>query len=248
MRKELVLTLALAMLLLLSACSASGDEAPTVSAPTPAVVVEEAAESEAEAVEKMAPEAESQSDHPDTDAEMSEDMASEDTASEDTASEDAVTESEENETMNLDLPAWQTLALTNARTGESFALADFAGKTVFVEPMATWCTNCRRQLGNVKDARSQLAAEDVVFVGLSVETTIGDGTLANYANEAGFDWLFAVVTPEMLRELAAEFGQTIANPPATPHFVIRPDGSATDLVTGIEPDDQIIAQILAAQG
>ena len=43
--------------------------------------VEEAAESEAEAVEKMAPEAESQSDHPDTDAEMSEDMASEDMAS-----------------------------------------------------------------------------------------------------------------------------------------------------------------------
>jgi hypothetical protein len=35
-------------------------------------------------------------------------------------------------------PDWLTLPLTNARTGETFTLADFAGKTVFVHPMATW--------------------------------------------------------------------------------------------------------------
>ena len=38
------------------------------------------------------------------------------------------------------LPAWQTSILSDARTGQSFTLADFTGKTVFVDPMATWCS------------------------------------------------------------------------------------------------------------
>ena len=33
----------------------------------------------------------------------------------------------------------------DARTGQTFTLADLQGKTVYVEPMATWCTNCRQQ-------------------------------------------------------------------------------------------------------
>jgi cytochrome oxidase Cu insertion factor (SCO1/SenC/PrrC family) len=151
------------------------------------------------------------------------------------------------EAVGADRPAWQQLTLTNARTGETFTLADFGGQTVFVEPMATWCSNCRRQLTNVRDAQQQLAEDDVVFVALSVETNIDDAALASYADEAGFDWLFAVVTPEMLEQLAGEFGRVIANPPATPHFIIRPDGTYTELVTGIEPADQIISQITAAQ-
>ena len=43
-------------------------------------------------------------------------------------------------------------------TDQTFTLADFAGKTVYVEPMATWCTNCRQQLGNVTEAKAELEA------------------------------------------------------------------------------------------
>lgn len=43
----------------------------------------------------------------------------------------------------LDRPAWFSLPLTDARTGETFTLGDFSGQLVFVEPMATWCANCR---------------------------------------------------------------------------------------------------------
>jgi cytochrome oxidase Cu insertion factor (SCO1/SenC/PrrC family) len=152
------------------------------------------------------------------------------------------------EAMGTDRPAWQQIALTNARTGETFTLADFEGQTVFVEPMATWCPNCRQQLTNVKAAKQQLAGDNVVFVTLSVETNIDDATLASYADGGGFDWLFAVVTPEMLELLVGEFGRAIATPPATPHFVIRPDGTFTELVTGIDPAGQIISQVTAAQG
>lgn len=151
------------------------------------------------------------------------------------------------EAMAVDLPAWQQLALVDARSGESFTFADFNGKTVFVEPMATWCSNCRRQLTNVQEASAQFG-EDVVFIALSVETNIDGNALAAYADNEGFDYKFAVMTPEMLSELAGTFGQTISNPPATPHFIIRPDGSTTDLITGIEPAADIAAQIEMARG
>lgn len=145
------------------------------------------------------------------------------------------------------LSAWATLPLVNARTGETFTLADLSGKTLFVEPMATWCTNCRRQLTNVREAQAQLG-DNVVFIALSVETNLTPADLAQYADKEGFDWLFAVMSPEILRELSAEFGQTIANPPSTPHFLILPDGSTTDLVTGIEPASDLVQRIQAAEG
>src|SRR5690349_17803814 len=72
-------------------------------------------------------------------------------------------------TILVNNPDWLNLTLVNARTGETFTLADFAGKTVYVEPMATWCTNCRRQMQTIIDLRNQLQREDIVFVGISVE-------------------------------------------------------------------------------
>jgi thiol-disulfide isomerase/thioredoxin len=146
-----------------------------------------------------------------------------------------------------DRSAWRQISLIDARTGEGFALTDFAGKTVFVEPFATWCSNCRRQLRNVTEARTHFG-DEVVFIALSVEPNIGHDVLARYAENEGFDLIFAAMPPEMLQELAARFGQSVSNPPATPHFIIRDDGSVTELVTGIESADEIISQILAEQG
>ncbi|MCB0106558.1 MAG: TlpA family protein disulfide reductase [Caldilineaceae bacterium] len=143
----------------------------------------------------------------------------------------------------LDLPAWQTMPLTDARTGATFTLADYAGKTVFVETMATWCTNCRQQLGNVKSAAARADSGEVVFIAISVETDLAAETLAQYADNNDFGWTFAVATPAMVRALADTFGPTIANPPATPHFWIHPDGTHGDLVTGFESGDAILDQL-----
>ncbi len=139
---------------------------------------------------------------------------------------------------------WQTLPLTDARTGETFTLAELGG-TVYVEPMATWCSNCRAQLGNVQAAQAQVEVGDgdVTFVALSVETTLEPAALAEYADEQGFDFTFAVMTPELLRALAAEFGQSVANPPATPHFVRYPDGSSSKLMTGFSPPDAVLSAV-----
>lgn len=144
----------------------------------------------------------------------------------------------------VERPAWQLLPLINAQTGESFTLADFAGKTVYVEPFATWCSNCRQQMGNATAARANFG-DDVVFIALSVETNIGNEVLVEYASRYGFDFIYAVMSPDLLRELVALHGQTITNPPATPHFIIRVDGSTTDLATGIEDVEGITTYIHA---
>ena len=68
---------------------------------------------------------------------------------------------------------WRSLPLTDARTGETFTLGGLGG-TVYAEPMATWCSNCRQQLKNVQAARAQLG-DGVTFVALSVETNLPSG-------------------------------------------------------------------------
>ncbi len=174
---------------------------------------------------------------------VSETMAMTDThaVSETMAAEPAMTD--KSDAMMKDLPTWQTMALTNARSGETFTLADFAGKTVFVEAMATWCPNCRQQLANVKSAFERANADQVVFVAISVETDLAPTDLAKYADDNGFNWIFAVATPEMVQALAATFGQTIATPPSTPHFLILPDSTHGELVTGFESGDQILTNL-----
>lgn len=151
-------------------------------------------------------------------------------------------------TSNTDYPTWYTAELTNVSTGETFTLADFQGQTVFVESMATWCTNCRRQLQNVRAARESAGSSDYVFVALSLETNLSNGELAAYMEREGFDWTFAVMSADMLRAFVDQFGRSISSAPSTPHFIIRPDGSFTDLVTGIESADQLLAQLSDANG
>lgn len=148
------------------------------------------------------------------------------------------------------LPKWQSLTLTDARNGKTFTLAEFKGKTVYVEPMATWCTNCRQQLANVKIARDKLNDDDkYVFVGLSVETELKSQELADYVKSTGYDWHFAVLTPEALTELSNTFGRTIANPPSTPHFVIYPDGRVTALIAGsIESPEEVLKLLSGVNG
>ena len=231
MKNLKIYLLLLVALLVLAACGGGGEE----------TAVEPSTSQTATTDEEMMEESMEEDEMADSSEEESmEEM-------EETAEEmDEVAEEMDDDMAMSDAPAWMTIPVTDVRSGETFTLADFAGKTVFVEPMATWCTNCRRQLGNVADAKAQLGdSEDVVFVSLSVETNIGDGDLANYTQETGFDWAFAVATPEMLVSLVETFGQSITNPPSTPHFIIRPDGSTTDLTTGYEGPEEILQNLEA---
>ena len=146
----------------------------------------------------------------------------------------------------IDAPAWLTAELTDACSGETFALADFAGKTVYIESMATWCVNCHAQLTRVKDAAAQIpdeALDDVVFVALSSEVDLPREALATYAADNAFPFIFAVLPAEVLQAMAADLGQEIAVPPAMPLLVIAPDGTVGDLHTGGASVEDVLALV-----
>lgn len=142
---------------------------------------------------------------------------------------------------------WQSLELTNAVTGETFTFADFDGKVAFVEPMATWCTNCRSQLKTVTEVSEQ-TGEDVVYVALSIEGNLADEKLAEYAERQGFPFIFAVVSQEVLQGLVDEFGRIVTSPPSTPHFLISADGSLSEIYSGRHSAEELLEQIAAAGG
>ncbi|GAB4548255.1 MAG: hypothetical protein OHK0023_11040 [Anaerolineae bacterium] len=155
-----------------------------------------------------------------------------------------------------DKPDWMTIELMDAQTGEAFTLADFEGKTVLVEPMATWCSTCRRQLGYTaqliralmedtatKGDNEEEYEDQFVFIALSVETNLAADTLARYAERFEFPLKFAVMNQDMLRALVAEFGRSAANPPSSPSFIIRADGTFTELKVGVELPEEILANL-----
>ena len=147
-----------------------------------------------------------------------------------------------------DRPAWMSTVLTNAETGATFTLADFPEKTVYVEMMATWCTNCRQQQGLVRDILPKMSTDQYVFISLSVEPKDTTDGLKQYRIQYDYPWTFAVVPPEMLAQLVEQFGQSVTNPTATPHLVIAPSGSVSQLATGIHSADQLTAELTTASG
>ncbi len=137
--------------------------------------------------------------------------------------------------MENTMPAadWLALPLVNVNTGETFTLGSFAGKTVYVHPMARWCSNCRSSQRRLRDEVLPAVNQDnIVFVSFTIETGDAPETLKQYATDESFNWVFAVATPELVNALVAQYGFAVSNPPSQPHFIVRPDGTFTDLMTG----------------
>jgi hypothetical protein len=147
-------------------------------------------------------------------------------------------------------PVWLTTELTDACSGEAFTLADFAGKTLFIESMATWCGECYGQLTRVQDAASQIPEDergDIVLVALSSEVGLPREDLARYAAETGFPLIFAVMPEDMLKAMVDDVGQAVAIPPAMPHLIVAPDGTIGELHTGGSSADELLALLADAQ-
>lgn len=144
--------------------------------------------------------------------------------------------------------AWQTVPMKDVRTGETFTLADFAGKVVAVEPMAAWCINCLHQQQAVITALAALDSEDIVYISLDVDPTELPEDLAAYAEHWGFDWRFVLADRDLLRQLAGAFGDQVLAPPSTPKLLIGRDGTVTGPVFGHLDAAAIEAELRAALG
>jgi len=144
----------------------------------------------------------------------------------------------------MESPSWFNAALTDARTGQTFSINDFNGKVVLVETMAIWCSNCLKQQGQVKALHEQLGPrDDFVSIGLDIDPNETTEALNSYVENKGFDWLYAVPSRDVSREIAALYGDQFLNPPSTPIVVIDRHGDAHPLPFGIKSADDLMQAI-----
>lgn len=138
---------------------------------------------------------------------------------------------------------WRTTVLRDVVSGEEFRIADLEGKVVAIEAMAIWCSTCRIQQGEAQLALAEVDSPDVVYISLDVDPNERPEDLADYAGEEGFEWRFAVAPPEMSRSLAANFGEQVLSPPATPLVILGPDGRLIEKHIGIKSAGDLAALI-----
>ena len=144
----------------------------------------------------------------------------------------------------METPGWFSAPFTDARTGQVFSINELKGKVVLVETMAIWCTNCLQQQGQVKALHEQLGArDDFVSIGLDIDPNENAEALKSYVEDKGFDWLYAVPSADVSREIAALYGDQFLNPPSTPIVVIDRHGDAHPLPFGIKSADDLMQAI-----
>ncbi len=130
-------------------------------------------------------------------------------------------------------PDWFNVELTDARTGKSFTINDFAGQVVLVETMAMWCANCLVQASEVRDLHEVLGSpDDLVSVSLDVDVNENQAALKDYVEEWGFDWYFAVAPLEVARALGNLYSAQYLNPPLSPMLIIDRTGNVYPLEYG----------------
>lgn len=144
----------------------------------------------------------------------------------------------------METPAWFGAALTDVATGASFTLNDFHGQVVLVETLAVWCPKCLQQQQQVKALHAALGERaDFVSLGLGIDPHESAEILRDYAAAQGFDWRFAVAPAEVVRELAALYGNQFLNPPSTPMLIIDRQGAAHPLPFGIKSAEALQAAL-----
>jgi thiol-disulfide isomerase/thioredoxin len=150
-----------------------------------------------------------------------------------------------------DADAWLDHPLVDAATGAPFTVRDLEGSVVLVETMATWCGNCRRQLGHLAEAAATLGGEaapgvPVAYLVISVERGLESAALVAYGERNGLPFRFVVADDDLLRLLAARFGRGVLNPPSTPHVIVSPAGAVGPLTTGFSAPAELVARLTAA--
>jgi thiol-disulfide isomerase/thioredoxin len=141
-------------------------------------------------------------------------------------------------------PAWYSVSLSDARTGQSFSINDLKGKVILVETMAQWCSNCMQQQGQVKALHDKLGArDDFVSIGLDIDPNEKQDALKKYVQNNGFDWLYSVPPAEVSREISDLYGAQFLNPPSTPILIIDRHGEAHPLQFGIKSADDLFQAV-----
>lgn len=141
-----------------------------------------------------------------------------------------------------DRPGWLHAELTDVTTGRPFTIADHLGKVVLVETLAVWCPKCMQQQGQVVALHEALGErDDFLSVGLGVDLNESAAQLKDHAESHGFDWVYAIATPEVAREIGQLYGAQFLNPTATPMLIVDRQGAVHPLPFGIKSAEELYA-------
>jgi hypothetical protein len=135
---------------------------------------------------------------------------------------------------------WLDIELTDAASGETYTLAGLAGDVVAIEPMAIWCTNCKRQQDNVKTAYPEIEGADVTYISLGIDPGENPAALAEYAERGGYEWTFSQSTIEFSRALSDLFGPQILSAPSTPLIVLDASGEVVFQDFGFHDPEKLL--------
>jgi hypothetical protein len=70
----------------------------------------------------------------------------------------------------------------------------------------------------------QQIGDAAISVAIDVDLNEDAALLKKHAERYGFNWRYAVATPELAKDLAAEFGDQFLNPSSVPMFLIDKAG------------------------
>jgi len=96
---------------------------------------------------------------------------------------------------------------------------------------------------SLRSAIPELGTENYKYISIVVDVNVSDADVANYTATQGFDWTFAVATPEFLSAFVNQYGRSIVTPPNMVHFVIQPDGTQSRFFQGAPAPAQLIQEI-----
>jgi cytochrome oxidase Cu insertion factor (SCO1/SenC/PrrC family) len=137
---------------------------------------------------------------------------------------------------------WRDISLKDVRTGRTFTIADFKGKTVILETFAVWCPTCTKQQREIKQLHSEIG-DEFISITLDVDPNESEEKVKEHLKRNGFDWLYAIAPPELTKLLIDEFGTVIVNAPSAPVVLISEDGDARLLGRGVKSAEKLKAEI-----
>lgn len=123
--------------------------------------------------------------------------------------------------------AWATAEVTDVATGETFRIADLAGRPIILETMAIWCSSCFAQQGTVYEVLAERPAGAVEYILVDIDPNESAADLAAYRERHGFTGRYVVASSELARAIVAEFGDRMLSAPSTPLVMIGTDGTVT---------------------
>ncbi len=124
--------------------------------------------------------------------------------------------------------AWLGVSLTDASTGKSFTLGDFAGKTVLVELITTQCPACLEQQQSIQ-AYLAGGASGVVVVSLDIAANATTSDLLDHIGMTHFTWSFAVAPGDLVAQIGDQYGSQYLDAANAPLLVIDAMGDVHPL-------------------